>query len=106
VQVNPQRYYDQYYRRDNAETNTFDASFLKLREMVLEYHIPASVNKKLGVQGASIGLFGRNLLLFTNDFPAFDPESAQLESTSINIGYENGQLPSTRTMGVNLKLSF
>jgi len=106
VQVNPQRYYDQYYRRNNAETNTFDASFLKLREMLLEYSLPTSLATKIGLQGASLGLFGRNLLLFTNDFPAFDPESAQLESNSINVGYENGQLPSTRTMGINLKLNF
>jgi len=106
VKVNPQRFYDQYYRRDNAETNTFDASFLKLREMLLEYKLPGTLTTKIGLQGASLGLFGRNLLLLTNDFPAFDPESAQLESTSINIGYENGQLPSTRTMGINLKLNF
>jgi hypothetical protein len=104
VQVNPQRYYDQFYRRNNAETNTFDASFLKLRETTLSYRIPTSMVQRIGLQNATIGVFGRDLLLFTKDFPAFDPETAQLESSSINVGYENGQLPSTRTIGINLRV--
>lgn len=104
VQVNPQRYYDQYYRRNNAETNTFDASFLKLREASLSYRLPTTLVHRVGLQNATIGVFGRDLLLFTKDFPAFDPETAQMEASSINIGYENGQLPSTRTLGVSLRV--
>ena len=33
-------YYDNYYALSNAETNIFDASFLKIREARVEYNLP------------------------------------------------------------------
>jgi hypothetical protein len=39
-------------------------------------------------------------------FPIFDPETAALNGGTLLPGVEIGQLPSTRTMGVNLTLQF
>jgi len=36
----------------------------------------------------------------------FDPEFGTLSGTDIVRGFEIGQFPSTRTLGVNLTLSF
>ncbi|ANE53655.1 membrane protein [Flavisolibacter tropicus] len=104
TKVLPSQYYADYYRRANVEANSFDASFLKLREARIEYNLP---KKSLGnfFKQASIALYGRDLLLIT-DFPMFDPETAALNGSSIMPGVEMGQLPSSRTMGANLTLKF
>lgn len=104
-QVLPSTYYADYYRRANVESNSFDASFLKLREARIEYNLPKSLLAKTFIQGASFALYGRDLLMITS-FPMFDPETAALNGTSIMPGVEIGQMPSTRTMGVNLTVKF
>lgn len=105
-QVLPAAYYADYYRRANIESNSFDASFLKLREMRLEYNLPpALLARTKALTGATIGLYGRDLAMLTR-FPMFDPETAALNGGTILPGVEIGQLPSTRTMGVNLTLQF
>lgn len=104
-QVIPSVYYADYYRRANVESNSFDASFLKLREARLEYSLPKKYLGKSFIKQASIALYGRDLLIITS-FPMFDPETAALNGSSIMPGVEIGQLPSTRTMGANLTLKF
>lgn len=103
--VSAQRYYDEYYKLSNTETNIFDASFIKLRETRLEYNLPLSLISRLSLQKVSIALYGRDLLLFTK-FPAFDPEAAMMNSGTIVPGIEITQFPSTRTMGLNLNIKF
>ncbi|WP_133271051.1 SusC/RagA family TonB-linked outer membrane protein [Hymenobacter radiodurans] len=106
VSVIPAAYYAEYYRRANIESNSFDASFLKLRETRLEYTLPpALLARTKALTGATIGLYGRDLAMWTK-FPLFDPETAALNGGTILPGVEIGQLPSTRTMGVNLTLQF
>lgn len=103
--VTVEQYYKEYYRRANVETNTFDTSFIKLREVSMGYTLPEKWLRRTFLTRASIALFGRNLLCFTK-FPLYDPESAALNSSSIVVGIENGALPSTRTYGCNLSISF
>ncbi|MCJ8167151.1 SusC/RagA family TonB-linked outer membrane protein [Pontibacter sp. E15-1] len=104
TQVSPLQYYRRYYRRANVESNSFDASFMKLREVRLEYSLPASLLSRANfLNGASVALYGRDLAMLTN-FPMFDPETAALNGSSIMPGVEIGQMPSTRTYGVNVTL--
>ncbi len=98
-------YYDEYYKIRNAETNIFDASFIKLREARIAWSLPAGLVSKVAMQEATIALYGRDLFLFTR-FPAFDPEVAMLNSGTIVPGVEMTQFPSTRTMGLNLTVKF
>ena len=89
----------------NVETNTFDTSFLKLREMRLEYKLPNSTLKKTPFSKASVALYARNLFCIT-DYPLFDPESAALNGSSMVTGVETGTLPTARTIGLNINVSF
>jgi hypothetical protein len=98
-------YYDNYYQISNAETNIFDASFLKIREVRLEFGLPANVLRKLGVQKTSIAIWGRDLFNFTK-FPGFDPEGGNLDSGTLTPGVELTQFPSNRLMGTNLTFKF
>lgn len=104
-QVAINSWYGDYYRRANVETNSFDASYLKLRELRLEYSLPASLYSRLRLTGASIAVYGRDLAMIS-DFPIFDPETASLNGTTVVPGVEMGQMPTPRTMGVNLSFKF
>ena len=104
-QVIPADYYADYYRRANVESNSFDASFLKLREARLEYSLPQSLISRSVFKQVTFALYGRDLFMIT-DFPMFDPEAAALNGNTILPGVEIGQMPSQRTFGANLTLKF
>jgi len=98
-------YYADYYRRANVETNSFDASYLKLREVRFEYALPKTWVSRWKMNSASVAFFGRDLFMISN-FPMYDPETAALNGATIMPGVEMGQMPSTRTFGMNLKVNF
>ena len=94
-------YYRSHYGIDNAEGSTFSTDFIKFREARLDFTIGENFTKKLGLQRATIGVYGRDLFIWS-EWPMFDPEFGTLSGTDIVRGFETGQFPSTRTMGVNL----
>jgi TonB-linked SusC/RagA family outer membrane protein len=92
--------------RYNGEAHTFETSFLKFKEVRLEYDLPASLCQKTKVlQGASVAVFATNLFSW-DKWPQFDPEGGMLTGTNVFNGIEAGAYPMTRTLGVNLRLSF
>ncbi|MCC8019145.1 MAG: SusC/RagA family TonB-linked outer membrane protein [Rikenellaceae bacterium] len=100
-------YYNTFvWNRDNAESNTFSTSYLKLREVRADYSLPAKICAKTGfLQGASIGVYATNLFCWSN-FPQYDPDAASMNGSSIARGIEQGAYPMTRSYGFNLKLTF
>jgi outer membrane receptor protein involved in Fe transport len=84
-----------------AEAFTYDASFVKLREIRLGYQVPANLSDRLGVSRMSLALVGRNLFLWT-DVPNIDPETAFNPGNA--QGYEWGQFPSARSFGLSVSL--
>jgi len=105
VNVAASAYYDNYYQIANAETNIFDASFLKIREARIEYTLPRSWVNRIGLRQMSVAAFGRDLFNFTR-FPGFDPEGGNLNNGTLTPGVELAQFPSTRSIGANVTLSF
>ncbi len=77
----------------------------RLRELTLTYSLPKSILGNSVVKGLSVGLVGRNLFFISKDIENFDPESSY--STS---NYAQGMLwynlPTTRSFGFNLNVSF
>jgi TonB-linked SusC/RagA family outer membrane protein len=88
-----------------GEVFTYDASSIRLRELVLSYNLPSSLIKNTPFQGASVSLVGRNLFFIMNKAKGFDPELAA-GAQNTTVGLESFSLPSTRQIGVNLNLSF
>lgn len=97
-------WYVRYYRRANIESNSFDASYGKLREISLQYNMPKRWLKNTGLQSLQISVFGRDLATIS-DFPIYDPETAALNGDTILPGIEMGQMPSPATYGFNLSLT-
>jgi TonB-linked SusC/RagA family outer membrane protein len=80
----------------------YDASYVKLREVALSYNFPARLFQNFKIKGAQVSLIGSNLWIIHKNLPFADPES-NLSSGNLQ-GSQTGVLPSTRTIGFNLKL--
>jgi|WetSurMetagenome_2_1015567.scaffolds.fasta_scaffold17175_2 TonB-linked SusC/RagA family outer membrane protein len=80
------------------------ADFIKVRSFTFGYNLPASILSKTPVKSANISFVGRNLLILYNAAKNIDPESNYNNSNA--QGLENFGLPTTRSYGFNLSLSF
>ena len=105
IATNIDEYYRSHYGADNAEGSTYSTDFIKFREARLDFTLNPRLTKKLRLQKATIGVYGRDLFIWS-PWPMFDPEFGTLAGTDIVRGFETGQFPSTRTMGVNLTVGF
>lgn len=94
-------YYTAHLGKDNVEGTTYSTDFLKLREARLDYSLSPKQLARIGLQRATIGVFGRDLFMWTK-WPIFDPEFGTLSGSDINKGFELGQFPATRTFGLNI----
>jgi TonB-linked SusC/RagA family outer membrane protein len=89
-----------------GEAHTFNTSFLKFKEARIEYRLPAAICQKTRVlQDASIAIFATNIFSWDR-WPQFDPEGGIMTGTNVFSGVEAGAFPMTRTLGMNLRLSF
>ncbi len=89
-----------------AEPYIYDASYVKLREVSLSYRLPSSLIENTFFSSASVGIEGRNLLLIYSKVPHIDPEASLFGSGADGFGIERSSIPSTRSIGLNIKLNF
>lgn len=100
--VSAQAYYKKIYTINEA--NTYDASYVKLREVKLGYNLPKKLISKAGLYAATFSIVGRNLWIIDKNAPNIDPETA---TSAGNVqGIETLTLPTTRSIGFNLNLKF
>ncbi len=82
----------------------YDASYLKLRQLVLTYKLPKKMVEGTFIKGASFSFVGSNLWIIFKNLPDADPE-AGLGSGNLQ-GWQSGVLPTTRNFGLNINLQF
>ncbi len=93
------------YRFSPAAGFIYDASYVKLREVVLTYSLPKIIMNRLPVfKGIDLNLIGRNLWIIHKNMPYADPEE-NISAGNLQ-GYQSGAYPTTRTMAFNVKLRF
>jgi hypothetical protein len=93
------------YAYNPAAAFVYDAGYVKLREANLVYALPNSIVRKLGgVKGVDVSVFGRNLWIIQKSVPYADPEE-NLSAGNVQ-GYQSGAYPTTRSIGLNVKLLF
>lgn len=88
------------------ELSTFDASYVKLREVSMGYSFNSiAFLNKIGVKNLNLSLVGRNLWIIHKNTLDIDPEvSSGAGNTS--VGAETNTIPSTRSYGFNIRLDF
>ncbi|MEO6285097.1 MAG: SusC/RagA family TonB-linked outer membrane protein [Dyadobacter sp.] len=90
--------------RNYHESAIFDASYVKLRELSLGYNFSPSFLKRIKIQSAKLSVVGRNVWMIFKNTPHIDPEIDAKGGNGQGFGY--GELPSSRSVGMNLSLSF
>jgi TonB-linked SusC/RagA family outer membrane protein len=99
-----QRYYKSVYSSSLNESSVYSASFIKLREVRLGYTLPQELIKKWGLQAVNLTVTARNLWYIDKKVPNIDPETAF--NAGNGQGLETLQIPTTRSLGLNLRVSF
>jgi TonB-linked SusC/RagA family outer membrane protein len=93
------------YLRNPAAAFVYDASYVKLREVVLSFSIPKETVERLKpFKGIDLSLIGRNLWIIHKNLPYADPEET-LSAGNLQ-GYQGGAYPSVRTFAFNAKFRF
>lgn len=83
----------------------YDASYVKLREVLIGYTLPKNLVAKLGpIKGITLQLIGHNLWIIHKNLPYSDPED-NLSSGNIQ-GIQEGAFPAVRTFSFNLNAKF
>lgn len=104
VAVSAESFYRQFFDRNHEENNTYDASFLKLREFSIGYTFD---KLSLFKQDASLNLslIGRNLFAITEN-PHFDPEQLAVQGQGFVSGVEDMSYATTRSIGFKAGFNF
>ncbi|MET2984597.1 SusC/RagA family TonB-linked outer membrane protein [Aureibaculum conchae] len=106
TQIDPSLYYQEGNgiggRNGIQEPYVYDRTSVRLGQLSLSYNF--NVDKHEWLKNASLSFIGNNLFFFYKDAP-FDPELTNSTGRS-QPGIENINLPATRTMGLNLSLTF
>jgi len=92
-----------------SETNIYDGTVYRLREVSLAYTFPKSVVKKTPFGNLRLSVSGRNLWFLAPNFLPdlnMDPEVLGFTAASNVQGIELGTTPTTRRFGVNLYATF
>ncbi len=93
-----------YYTNGQRDTRNYllSASYLKLREVRLGYSVPKKFLGNMPVSNVNIGAIVNNAWLISAPAKKFGMDPSELEG----FGNEGGQLSSTRTIGLNLRVGF
>jgi TonB-linked SusC/RagA family outer membrane protein len=100
VSVTAENYYQSLF--ENGEAFLYDDSFVKLREVRVGIDLPRGFTDRLKVSSANLAFIGRNLWTQTK-VPNIDPEFTY--TTGNYQGAEFAALPTTRSLGLNLRIT-
>ena len=97
---------ESYYSRIGQITEPwiYDATNVRLREVSLGYSLPKSLLSKTVLNSVKFSLVARNLWMIYSKTDGFDPEAGY--TTSNAQGIEFGSMPTLRSIGFNLNVTF
>lgn len=104
--VDPAKFYTAVSGRNGCtEYYMYDATNIRLRELSLGYTFPQKMMDKVKfVRDVQLSFVSRNLFFFYKPAP-FDPD-AVLSTENNNQGIDVFGMPTTRSLGFNVKLTF
>jgi len=82
-----------------------DGSFLRLQNVTLGLAVPERLRGRFARRSMRVYVSAQNLFTWT-DYTGYDPETSSRGNTDIELGWDDGNYPGTRTftVGVNLGL--
>lgn len=105
--VNPNTDREVWAIRQSRDSNLMwiePADFVKLRELSLTYRVPTHLSRRVGAEGLSLTLAGRNLATWT-DYSGLDPE-VNIEGSANFTRAEYMSVPPTRRWVATVNVNF
>ena len=96
--IEPERYWSRLSGVN--ESNVFDSSFIRFKELSLTYNFPKRFFENLFIDNSSISVFGSNLGYLLRRTKGFAPQSSL--SSGKAQGIESFAFPTTRSFGVKV----
>ncbi|MBL7814621.1 MAG: SusC/RagA family TonB-linked outer membrane protein [Saprospiraceae bacterium] len=105
IAITAEQYWGNSGKYIAAKGFIYNTSWFRIREATLNYSFPKNLLSKTPFGKATLGVFGRNLFLSSPGYPHLDPEQNALGVSNAQ-GLEFNALPQTRSLGVNLSVTF
>jgi TonB-linked SusC/RagA family outer membrane protein len=102
--VSAEQYYGNSGKFVASEGFIYDATWFRIRELSLSYHLPSRITSKTPFSSLDLSLFGHNVFMHAPNYPHLDPEQNVLGVSNAQ-GLEFNSLPQTRSMGVALRFT-
>ncbi|WP_166670823.1 TonB-dependent receptor [Olivibacter sp. XZL3] len=87
------------------DANISSTDYLRLKNVLLAYNLPASILAKLHVNSLRVYASGQNLALLTS-YSGLDPEVSTNANVAIRQGIDKNQAPNARTITFGLNVGF
>jgi TonB-linked SusC/RagA family outer membrane protein len=81
-----------------------DASFIRLKSLVLAYHLPGKIVKYLKLDQAKLYVQATNLFTIT-DYSGVDPEVSAFGASSLLSGYDEVTMPQAKSFSLGIRIS-
>jgi len=88
-----------------TEAYIFDATNARLREVSLGYSLPRSILAKTPFASVKASFVARNLFMIYHKTKGYDPDAGFSNSSSVQ-GIEFASMPTMRSLGFNINVSF
>src|SRR5688500_1465375 len=82
-----------------------DGSYIKLREIALQFTLPPGLVSRFGAEGASVRVAGRNLKTWT-DYSGLDPETNTFSASTVSRGVEFATTPIPRQFIIGFSFNY
>ena len=109
IERKPQQYYNFFYNGiDAIDFFVENGTYVRLKELAVNYTFPTTAVSRLRVLGASglkVGIVGRNLLTSTK-YTGYDPEVAGLSGDPYSFRFDTFSYPNFRTFTGLVELAF
>ncbi len=88
----------------NSSRFVYNADFVKLKNLSLNYSIPQSVLGNAKIRSVDVYISGQNLFTITK-YPGYDPELTNAQN-AMTQGVEMGVIPNPRTYTIGFRVGF
>jgi TonB-linked SusC/RagA family outer membrane protein len=103
--VTVEQYWGNSGKYSAAEGFIYNTDWVRIREASLSYTFDKGILKSTPFGALTLGIFGRNLFLSSPNYPHLDPEQ-NVSGVSNSQGLEFNALPQTKSIGMNLRVTF
>ncbi len=93
------------YQTKTSDRFVEDASFLKISNIMLSYNFSSSLINKIKLKSLRLYVSAQNMFTFSG-YSGYDPEQHSGGDSNLNIGFDNKNYPSFKSLTLGLNVRF